>query len=56
MAKGALKDPVSIALAVIAFLLVALFGVSPVAIVLGAALAGYLFFAVLKEHGKEGDA
>ena len=55
MAKSALKDAVSIVLAVIAFLLVALFGASPVAIVVGAALIGYLWFGVLKEK-KEGDA
>ena len=54
LAKGALKNWLSAVIAVVAFLLVALFGTSPVAIVVGAALAGYLFFGGLPR--KEGDA
>ena len=54
MAKTAIRNWLSAVLAVIAFLLVALFGTSPVAIVIGAALAGYLFFGGLPK--KEGDA
>ena len=55
MAKSALKNAVSIVIAVCAFLLVALFGVSPVAIVVAAALVGYLFLGGL-ETKKEDDA
>lgn len=54
MGKSALKQPLSIVLMVIAFLLVALFGVSPVAIVVAAAIAGFLFFGGLQK--KEDDA
>ncbi|MBP5272436.1 MAG: chromate transporter [Clostridia bacterium] len=56
MGKKALKHWLSWVIAVVAFLLVALFGASPVFIVLGAALAGYLFFGGLRTGGKEGDA
>ena len=56
MAKSSLKDPLSIAMAVIAFILVALFGTSPVAIVFAGALIGFLFFGGLKKTGKEDDA
>ena len=56
MAKGALKDPLSWGVAIVAFLLVALFGASPVAIVVAAALIGFLFFGGRKRSGKEGDA
>ena len=55
MAKGALKDPLSWGVAIVAFLLVALFGASPVAIVVAAALIGFLFFGGRKRSGKEGD-
>lgn len=54
MAKGALKNALSIVIAVCAFLLVALFGASPVAIVLAAALVGWLFLGGF-ERKKEGD-
>ncbi len=56
MAKSSLKDPLSIAMAVIAFILVALFGTSPVAIVFAGALIGFLFFGGRKKTGKEDDA
>ncbi|MBO4382546.1 MAG: chromate transporter [Clostridia bacterium] len=55
MAKGALKDVWTVLITVVSFLLVALFGTSPVAIVLAAALIGFLFFGGLKSR-KEGDA
>lgn len=55
MAKSALKNPLSYAVAIVAFLLVALFGTSPVAIVVAAALIGFLFFGGLRKSGKEGD-
>lgn len=56
MGKKALKHWLSWVIALLAFLLVALFGASPVYIVLGAALAGFLFFGGLPTGGKEGDA
>ena len=56
MAKSALKHPLSYGIALVAFLLVALFGTSPVAIVLAAALIGFLFFGGLSKTGKEDDA
>ena len=56
MGRNALKHWLSWVIALAAFLLVALFGTSPVYIVLGAALAGYLFFGGLWTGGKEGDA
>ncbi|MBO7682327.1 MAG: chromate transporter [Clostridia bacterium] len=56
MGRNALKHWLSWVIALVAFLLVALFGTSPVYIVLGAALAGYLFFGGLWTGGKEGDA
>ncbi len=55
MAKGALKDIWTVLITVVSFLLVALFGTSPVAIVLAAALIGFLFFGGLRST-KEGDA
>lgn len=55
MGKSALKHPLSWVIALAAFLLVALFGASPVAIVVAAALAGFLFFGGLRRSGKEGD-
>ena len=51
-----LKHPLSYGIALAAFLLVALFGASPVAIVLAAALIGFLFFGGLSRSGKEDDA
>ncbi|MBQ4458779.1 MAG: chromate transporter, partial [Clostridia bacterium] len=56
MAKSALKHPFSYGIALVAFLLVALFGTSPVAIVLAAALIGFLFFGGLSGQKKEDDA
>jgi Chromate transport protein ChrA len=56
MAKSALKHPLSYVIALVAFLLVALFGTSPVAIVLAAALIGFLFFGGLSGQKKEDDA
>ena len=56
MGKSALKHPLSYGIALAAFLLVALFGASPVAIVLAAALIGFLFFGGLSRSGKEDDA
>ncbi len=55
MAKGALKNALSFVIAIVSFLLVALFGTSPVAIVIAAALTGYLFFGGLKKTSKEGN-
>ena len=55
MARSSLKDIWGILIAVLSFLLVALFGTSPVAIVLAAGLIGWLFFGGLKNR-KEGDA
>ena len=54
MAKSALKNALSVVIAVCAFLLVALFGTSPVPIVLAAALVGFLFFDGMPDR-KEGD-
>ena len=56
MAKSALKHPLSYGITLVAFLLVALFGTSPVAIVLAAALIGFLFFGGLSGQKKEDDA
>lgn len=56
MAKSALKHPLSYGIAIAAFLLVALFSTSPVAIVVAAALIGFLFFGGLSRSGKEDDA
>lgn len=56
MGKSALKHPLSYVIAIVAFLLVALFGASPVAIVVAAALIGFLFFGGLSRTGKEDDA
>ena len=56
MGKSTLKHPLSYVIAIVAFLLVALFGASPVAIVVAAALIGFLFFGGLSRTGKEDDA
>lgn len=53
MAKGALKDWLSFVLTIVSFLLVALFGASPVAIVIAAALIGFLFFGGLRKKPQE---
>ncbi|MBQ8063727.1 MAG: chromate transporter [Clostridia bacterium] len=55
MGKGALKHPVQVAIALLAFLAVALFGTSPVVIVVAAALIGFLYFGLLRKE-KEADA
>ena len=55
MAKNAFKDLWSVLLGAAAFLLVVLFGTSPVAIVVAAGLIGFLFFGGLRSR-KEGDA
>ena len=54
MGKSALKHPLSWVIALAAFLLVAFFGASPVAIVFAAALVGVLFFGGLPKAGKTG--
>ena len=56
MGKSALKNPLSWVITIVSFLLVALFGASPVAIVVAAALIGFLFFGGLNKSGKESDA
>jgi len=51
--KGFFRDYKSIILCIIVFALSAVFGVSPVYIILGAGLAGFLFFSPDKSKGKK---
>ena len=52
--KGFLKDYRALLVCVIAFVLSAVFSVSPVYIILGGGLAGFLFFAPKQETPEEG--
>jgi chromate transporter len=56
LGKGFFKNYKSIAIFVIAFALSAVFSVSPVYIILGAGLAGFLFFSPKQEKNKDVDA